>query len=390
MHPSVTLQQKMRQLVLGLLSMLVIAGLAEPISSSEPQREEVLVPASEGGQWGYIDLQGNWRIRPRFDQAQLFSNGFAAVRTTTGWGFVDVNGRERIPARFGAVGNFSSERAPIRLGRRWGFIDTAGRMIVQPMFQTASNFHNDLARVEFWDSVCGMSNDVAPEEYFDRKYTTLSVIPSAGCGAVHSRIGYVNREGVLVVPALYADGSDFSEGSAVVVRSDWGDSVYIDTKGEVILGLRYGLAQPFSNGLASVVLREDKDKGNERAIVIDQSGRQAFERRFPVQVRAFVGGLAPALSVSQMGWIYIDQTGKTVFNTVFTQAFPFSDGLAVVWLRSKGNQGYIDTTGRIVFRAPAGAEAKPVQNGIIEIRLKDGRPQYLDRTGTPLLPRSRP
>src|SRR5215471_14648579 len=112
----------MRQLVLGLLSMLAIAGLTATTSSSEPESGDVLVPASEGGRWGYVDLQGSWRIRPRFDQALLFSNGFGAVRTRTGWGFVDVNGRERIPARFSAVGHFSSERAPVRVGRRWGFI----------------------------------------------------------------------------------------------------------------------------------------------------------------------------------------------------------------------------------------------------------------------------
>jgi hypothetical protein len=377
----------MRPLIVGLLITVVIVGLAEPISSFAPQRDGVLVPAIERGKWGYIDLQGYWRIRPRFEQGVLFSDGFAAVRSMTGWGFIDLNGRERTPARFSAVGNFNSGRAPVRVARRWGFIDTAGKMIVEPMFQTASDFHDGLARIEFWDNVCGMSNDVAPEEYFDRKYTTLSVIPSAGCGAVHSRIGYVNREGVLVIPAQYADGSDFSEGTAVVVRSDWAARAYIDTKGQVILGL-YALAEPFSDGLASVVLREDNDKRNERAIVIDHSGNQAFERRFPVTLRAFVGGLAPALSVSPIGWIYIDRTGKTVFNTVFTQAFPFSDGLAVVWLRSQGNQAYIDTTGRIVFRAPVGAEARPVRNGIIEVRLKDGSSQYFDRAGAPILPRS--
>lgn len=370
-----------------LIALLTIGVVSAIFLFGGQGEERLLVPTKQQGKWGYIDPEGNWRIPPQFEEAVLLSENLAAVRSTAGWGFIDKNGKERIPIQFSAVRNFKSGRAAVRLGRRWGYVDTEGKMIVQPQFQTASDFHDGLARIEFWDSVCGMTNDTAPEEYFDRKFTSMSVIPSAGCGAVNSRIGYVNRDGALMIEPRYADGSDFSEGTAVVTRADWGARGYIDTKGNLILPFKYALADPFSEGLAAVRLLTDNLK-SEGTIVIDQKGKQVFERRFQ-HLRPFSEGLAPfqADVPDGVAWGYIDTTGRTVIRPLFAQAFPFSEGLAVVWLGNIGNQAYIDKTGRVVLRVPQGAEAKPIQSGIAMVKLRDGRVQYFDKTGVPLVPR---
>src|SRR5262245_58849487 len=98
---------------LGVIALLLAACSLRTGSNIPPDGR--LVPAIESGTWGYIDREGLWRIRPSFKSAELFSEGFAAVRTPQGWGFVDGEGNVRIKPQFAAVGNFSSGLAPVRV-----------------------------------------------------------------------------------------------------------------------------------------------------------------------------------------------------------------------------------------------------------------------------------
>src|SRR5688572_23100327 len=199
-----------------------------------------LVPAIEFGKWGYIDREGLWRIPAAFKSATLFSDGFAAIRTAEGWGFIDFEGDVRIKPQFSAVGAFKSGLAPVRVGRRWGFIDTSGDWIVEPRYQAASDFHGGRARVEFWDRVCGFSNEDAPEDLFNREYTERHNIPAGSrCGAENSRVGYIDASGNEVIPPHYLDGFDFSEGRAHVVDKTTGRFGYIDSTGKVVLPFQY-------------------------------------------------------------------------------------------------------------------------------------------------------
>ncbi len=57
--------------------------------------------------WGFIDSQGNWCIKPVYDDAGVFS----------------VNGL-----------------APVKIGDFWGYIDTTGNMVIEPQFRAACEF----------------------------------------------------------------------------------------------------------------------------------------------------------------------------------------------------------------------------------------------------------
>jgi hypothetical protein len=47
---------------------------------------------SSNGRWGYVDEQQRWIIQPRFEDAQEFKGGRAAVRQNGKWGFINKRG----------------------------------------------------------------------------------------------------------------------------------------------------------------------------------------------------------------------------------------------------------------------------------------------------------
>jgi hypothetical protein len=346
-----------------------------------------LFPAQEGRKWGFIDSDGYWRIHPKFDAVRPFFEGLAGIRKEGKWGFIDEQGREVARTEFSAVGNFSFGRAPVRINRKWGYIDKTGKIVIPLQFQTASEFHDGLARVEFWDRVCRWSNEDAPEEYFDRKFTTMAG-PDV-CSAINARVGYVSANGDFIISAIYLDGSDFSEGAAVVTDRKTITKGYVDTSGKILLPFDYISARPFSEGLASVVRTADAKQLN-KTIFIDRTGQQAVPGRFAGATGFFSEGFAPVFlnTRSMRSYGYIDKTGALAIGRFFAFTLPFSEGLAVVGLNHGYDFAYIDKRGTTVFRVPEAAEALPVKNGIAMVILKDGSYRFFDRNGKEFAARS--
>lgn len=53
-----------------------------------------------------------------------------------------------------------------------------------------------------------------------------------------------------------------------------------------------------------------------------------------------------------------------------------------------GEQAYIDTSGRVVFRVPEGCEAQAVNNGIAVVKCPEHYREYYDKTGRQIVPRA--
>ena len=64
------------------------------------------LPVLRAGKWGYIDHTGKITISPRFEVADFFYEGLAAVRLNEKSGFIDPSGKLVISAEFTSVSNF--------------------------------------------------------------------------------------------------------------------------------------------------------------------------------------------------------------------------------------------------------------------------------------------
>ncbi len=71
-----------------------------------------IIPYRSGDKWGFADINRNITISPKYDDAQWFSEGLAAVKVGNKWGYINKSGRMVIPAKFTVAKSFRKGYMP--------------------------------------------------------------------------------------------------------------------------------------------------------------------------------------------------------------------------------------------------------------------------------------
>jgi hypothetical protein len=127
---------------------------------------EGLAAARKGVLWGYIDHTMKFVVQPEFAAARAFTDGLAAVarsdtpppeksyqyrkwlqKNPLKWGYIDRTGKVVIDCTFEDAWLFSEGLAPVRTGGKWGYVDKKGAMIVTPAYDYAWPFAEGKGRV---------------------------------------------------------------------------------------------------------------------------------------------------------------------------------------------------------------------------------------------------
>jgi hypothetical protein len=126
------------------------------------------LPVKVGGRWGYVSLSGEMVIAPRFEKSGFFSEGMAPVKMNGLTGYVDMSGKLVIEPRFPLAGPFSEGRALVRTERdRYGYIDRSGAQVIPAIYDYGIVFRGGLARVSVkrhWACIDRDSRVVIPED----------------------------------------------------------------------------------------------------------------------------------------------------------------------------------------------------------------------------------
>ena len=118
---------------------------------------EGLIAVRQGGRMGYMDLDGNIAIEPRYDQGGDFAEGLAAVQSEGHWKFIDKSGAVAAEFPAGVVSALplsdglslvTAERD--QPDRKLGYVDRNGHWAVKPTWDDAEPFHDGLAYVGIW------------------------------------------------------------------------------------------------------------------------------------------------------------------------------------------------------------------------------------------------
>ncbi len=317
---------------------------------------------------GYITQSGDVVIEPVFDEGTRFYEGLAAVRLGDEWGFVGANGKFIIQPQVWGVTAFSCNRSAVSVNGTWGVIDRTGSYVVQPRYSFLFPFYEGLA------------------------------VFRSGEG-VQSRYGFVDTNGIEVIPAIFRDAGGFSEGLAPVRENNlwgyidrsctyriepkfrafrrgrrrvektrpgrfasgrahaWVDGGYgfVDVSGEFVVAGQFEEAYSFSEGRARV-------KQNGRFGYLDLEGRVAIEPRF-TYAHNFSEGLAAVTEKSSaLGYFppfgFVDPQGVSVLPCTYAGAESFENGLCLV--ETEKTIGYIDKRGDFVWQGPY------VEHGVIQ------------------------
>jgi hypothetical protein len=289
----------------------------------------------QNDKFGYINRQGQTVISPKYELADLFSEGLAPVLIKGKWGYIDVNGEIVIPPiwdnalgfsgvavvykkmkrmyidkqgriifrgnKYNRNTSFSEGYAVVSNGKHWGYIDSTGSQIINFMYNDAYNFSNGLAKVQLQD-----------------------------------KWSYIDYKGRIVLTTNFEKVYNFSNDIAIVYSE--GKNGVINKNGELVIPLHYASITKFKMGIASYQLTENGKWG-----YISKEGKILTEPIFS-QARSFFESFA-AVKINSK-WGYLNSNFDTLISLNFDEAYSFSDERAFV--KKNNKYGVIDNTGKII------------------------------------------
>lgn len=95
------------------LMFILFLVISIPVFAQDPDMS--LIPYRQGDLWGYADPEKNIVIKPQFDEAEFFYEGFAVVKKGTKYGYINKAGKVVIPIKFFVAKPF-----------RYGYFDKSG------------------------------------------------------------------------------------------------------------------------------------------------------------------------------------------------------------------------------------------------------------------------
>ena len=268
----------------------------------------------------------------KYNYAENFSDGLAAVRLGEYSGFIDKTDKFIIPAKYDDARSFSDGLAAVRLGKYYGFIDKTDKFIIPAKYKFVNSFKDGLAAVQSngkWGFIDRTGKEVIPEIY--SKVRDFSDGLAAVIEEYSSGWKFIDKTGKVVIATRYDEVRDFSDGLAAVSHwfSKWGA---IDKTGKVVIPEKYDLVY-ICNGVARVDL-------NGKQGFFDKTGKELTPIKYDL-VSTFYDGMARVGLKDKFG--FIDRTGKEVIPLRYDYVCDFEDGFAGVELN--GKWGKIDKQG---------------------------------------------
>ena len=320
---------------------------------------EGMACVKKGGQYGFINEQGELVIPCEYTSARDFSEGFAAVSQelygNRYWDFVDKTGK-RFHSGFWHwkwVWDFKDGVAKVSADSQRDLddtiwqdvccIDTTGTYISGP-WADIGEFREGMA----W--VLQRNEDDWEDAYY----------------------GYINCSGVLVSPCQWDEAWDFDEGIALVKKNDCYGA--IDTAGKQVTPCQWDEVIIFSEGYAEV------SKGGKSGC-IDKFGNLVTPCQWD-HVGFFTDGYCKVYKGEKCG--LIDTHGKLVISCQWDYVDDdFFEGHALV---SNGDKcGMVDETGKLVIPCEWDNISYHFYEGRTEVT-RDRKHGLVDKTGRLVIP----
>lgn len=289
------------------------------VSSYSDGLFRALKKTEHGNKWVFINGKGQIAFQPDCDIAGSFHQGRAIIISFTDkakenpiYGYIDLSGKEVIDKQYDDAIEFSEGLAYVMKKDKRGYIDTSGTFIFELLEDIIGySFQNGIARISNENYYFGYI-DKTGRKIIDLTFEeTGNFCPNLAPANDKNKMGYINKKGEFVLPAIWDDCREFSEGLAFVGANDdinrlmWS---VIDTAGMKLTEYEFTNAIDYSEGLAAV------EKNSK--------------------------------------WAFIDKNGFMPIDYTYDFAGKFKDGLSTAGIRSEKKFGFIDTSGKFVVILP--------------------------------------
>ena len=289
--------------------------------SLNPEEDNELWKAKgKNGQWGFVNKNGFFVLRPVYDEVENFSCGFAAVRLYGKLMFIDTHGRmQKLPSDVCDVefGGFVNNYAVVQSNKKlFGVLDSHFNYVVQPLYYELGGEHG-----------------VAKNGLTAFRYSK------------EGKIGYINvlSGQVVIQPMFDYEIAGFVQNHAVVELN--GKSGVINTNGEFVLPPIYDWIGIFSANRFAYY-------ENNLFGLMDSTGNKITDAIFSRIIYetpefSFSGSHLIPVENDSSKYGYINWDGQNVIPFVYDFALPFVGNHAVVY--EQGKELVIDTLGNIIY-----------------------------------------
>ena len=184
-----------------------------------------LFPVKIGKSFGYINREGKIQINPQFNDATIFREGLALVKSSTD-------------------------------DPKWGFINEEGKYIISPIYNQATIFSEGLAWV-----VAENESPAAIDKNGNIKFSLTEAVEVnifveglasfAILENYEKKWGFIDKTGKIVIIPQFSEVNTFSEGQCAFKNGEgkWG---YIDKKGNITINPQFDEADNIIKGNAVV------------------------------------------------------------------------------------------------------------------------------------------
>lgn len=304
----------------------------------------------------FINTEGKIiiEIKEDYDEIHYPSNGFCVVGKNGQYGYIDERGKVQIPLIYNEAYDFAHNGLAFAIGEDGlgGYIDKDGEFVIEPLYESGSSFKYGFAAVSKDGEYIFIyrNGDKAINHTF-RYASEFSECGLAKIQEFDGRQGLIDTESRIVL--MLKNGCELEEfigGSKVTKFKKDGKEALINSKGEIITGLKYDkiIISPDSN--LNPFLRDGlwgyiDDEGNEVIANIYLSASEFTEHKLALVSEANPLGKNKRVSS------YINDKGETIdnrlmelfyqsFDNEFSRVYEFKKGLALAIKKPKrGNEG---------------------------------------------------
>lgn len=372
--------------------------------------EKKLIPLKHKNDlYGFVDTTGKWVIKPTYDDAQDFIEGFSAVCVNDSCFFINKNNEKLGNVSFNEIESFYNGVAVVKKGTQYYLLNRSGQIMSDAYEEISSNQNNVYVckKNGLYGVIDSKANIIIPFTY-----QKLGDFKNGYSYYQKNKTGLIN-----IKNQISADNwdwiSDVNTNQHVIVKLNNKFGI-INTSGDIILEPKYDLLEECYENIYLVVSNSlygfynIKDKCFESTIEHSYKNQlKASEyyqaNYFKVYKNNDVGlmdkngkliinfGAFQSLSFNENHLLkaqknnkfgFIDYKQKTIIPIEYEYADNFSQGTAIV---SKSNTySILDKNGKIIYSLK-NAILKRLTNSIILVEQND-KLGLINQKGEPLVP----
>ena len=309
--------------------------------------ENFIAVKDSSGKYGFLDGDKNLIVECQYMNVWGVSEQIArVVDWDQNYLFLDYSGKMISEETFQDANDFSEGFAAVEKEEKWGFINTSGKIVITCQYDNVTEFHEGIAAVEAdgkWHYIDQRGKSVFKEEYESALYFSegLAAVKKGG------KWGFIDKSGNLKIDFQYEDAGNFSEGKAAVANTIDGyqEWAYINAENEVVVDYelysategRVVLVGEFQDGYALVT--------SDLYCLINEEGKEVLGNNSCFLTGGSTYSIEPGWiaaydytddSMTERKYGFVDINGRSKVPFIFEYVSEIHGDLAVVCYEQKG------------------------------------------------------